>query len=134
MVDVVNNTKLHEPLMSASVMVQEEQVDMYEKVEEEGKSTSTNTKPDNQIIEDTTRLEQMVNDNTVRGGEEEQNEAPNVPGCEKEGGDAIDNDDKSVCTVQINELDDLLPKDRKSIDEALECERSLRLQMCLVLQ
>ena len=78
-------------------------------------------------MEDTTRLKQLVNDNT--GGNDEQNEAPNlVSSCEKETEHALGDDDESICTVQITELDELLlPKDRKSIDEALECERNLRL-------
>ena len=133
-VGVVSNTKLHEITLSQAVdskppsdRVQEEQVGIERKVEEE-ESTNTSTKPD-KIVEDTTRLEQLGNDNTVRCGGEEQNEAPNISNCEKEGGD-VDNDNESICTVQISELDDLLPKDRKSIDEALECERNLRLPRC----
>ena len=135
MVEVISSkTKHHEHLMTASDRVlQEEQVVIDRKVEVD---KDTSTKPDNQIVGDTMRSKQLVNNNTVRGGDnEEQNEAPNLPSCEKEAEYALDNDNESICTVYISELDDLLlPKDRKSIDEALECERSLRLEMCLVLQ
>ena len=134
MVAVVSNTKLHEvPIpradtKSVSARVQEEQVDIDEKVEEE---EDTNTKPDNQVVKDTTRLKQLETDNTVRcsGDNEEQNEAPNLPSCEKEADYILDDDDESICTVQISELDDLLSK---AIDEALECERSLRQEQFLL--
>ena len=125
MVAVVSNTKLREvPIpradaksVSVSARVQEEQVDIDEKVKEE---EDTNTKPD-QIVEDTTSSKQLETDNTVRSGE--QNEAPNLPKY-KEAEYAMD-DDESICTVQISEIDDLLLP--KAIGEALECERSLRL-------
>ena len=136
MVEVANKAKLHGPLLTASDRVQEEQVGIEVTVEEE-EDINTSTKS-NKTMEDTTRSKQLVNDNTVCAGDnEEQNEAPNpVPNCEKETEYTMNGDNESVCTVYISELDDdlLLPKDRKSIDEALECERSLRLQMCLFLQ
>ena len=131
MVAVVSNTKLHEvPIpradtKSVSARVQEEQVDIDEKVEGE---EDTNTKPDNQVVKDTTRLKQLVNDNTVRGGE--QNEAPNLSISKYKEAEYAMDDDESICTVQISELDDLpLPK---AIDEALECERSLRQEQFLL--
>jgi len=126
MVEVANKAKLHGPLLTARVKVQEEQVGTDRKVAEE----DTSTKPD-KIVEDTTRLEQLVNDNTVRGGEEEQNEAPNLPKC-KEAQYILDDDVKSICTVQISELDDSqLPEGvKRKVDEALECERKLRLPRC----
>ena len=133
MVEVANKAKLHGPLLTASARVQEEQVDIDidEKVEEE---EDTNTKPDNQVVKDTTRLKQLETDNTVRcsGDNEEQNEAPNLPSCEKGADYVLDDDDESICTMQISELDDLLSKGTlKRVDEALECERSLRLDSYL---
>jgi len=126
---ISSKTKHHEHLMTACDRVQEEQVDIEVAVKgEEG--TSTKKQDNNQIIEDTTRLEKLVNDNYVRSGDNndnnEQNEAPNlVPSCEKEAEYTMNEDNESVCTVQISEL---VEKDAcVKIDEALECERSLRL-------
>jgi len=132
MVEVANKAKLHGPLLTASDRVQEEQVGIEVTVEEE-EDINTSTKS-NKTMEDTTRSKQLVNDNTACAGDnEEQNEAPNpVPNCEKETEYTMNGDNESVCTVQISELDDLLPNDRKSIDEALECERSLRFDILFV--
>jgi len=140
MVAVISKTKRHEVMVTitrtdveTASRIQEEQVHIIdEKVEEE---EDTSAKPGNQyqIAEDKTRLVQLETDNTVRGRDNEDlNQAPNlVSSCEKEAEYEPNDDDKSVCTVQVSELDDLLPNDRKSIDEALECERSLRQELFL---
>ena len=124
---VVSKTKRHKVTRSEDVDVESSRVQEEQEVGEEENTSTKSNNNNNKIVEDTTTLEQQETNNTVtvRGGEG-QNEAPNlVPSCEKEAEYALD-DNESICTVHISELDDelLLPK---PINEALECERSLRL-------
>ena len=113
---ISSKTEHHEHLMTSSDRVQEEQVDIELTVDVDPGEEGTSTKKQyNQIVDDTTRSEQLVDD-TVQSGDNGQNEAPNLPiaSCEKEAEYALDNDNESICTVYISELDDLLlPKDRR---------------------